>query len=95
MVDVLRNLRPEAQELIDYREWSIKTAEGVQMFTALGGRVIPTLCVDGEKRFESVIPTMDEIYTALIEAARGLEQAVVLRESYERAKVDYEESCPS
>lgn len=90
MVDVLNNLRPEARALIQYQEWSIKTRAGVEKFKELGGRVIPTLCIDGTKVFESVIPTIDEIYGALIDAARDEEQARVLRAAYERAREEYD-----
>jgi hypothetical protein len=90
MVDVLRTLRPEARELIRYQEWPIKTREGVARFGELGGRVIPTLCVDERRVFESVIPSLDELYGALIDAARSDEQRAVLQEAYRQAQDDYE-----
>jgi hypothetical protein len=91
MVDVLENnLRPEAKAVIDYREWSIKTREGVQIFTERGGRVIPTLCINGVKVFESVIPTIDELYEALVAGARDEAQAATLRAAWRRAAEEYE-----
>ena len=90
MVDVLNTfLPPEVREFIEYKEWSIKTREGVDVFVARGGRVIPTLCVNGRKRFESVIPTLDELYAALMEEATA-PQRETLGQALEAARIDYE-----
>src|SRR5660398_232896 len=41
MVDVLKGLPQEVAEIIEYKEWSIKSAEGVGMFVERKGRVLP------------------------------------------------------
>ncbi|GAB4247943.1 MAG: hypothetical protein Kow00129_08570 [Thermoleophilia bacterium] len=89
MVDVLDSLSPEAKEQIEYKEWSIKNAEGIQMFQARKGRVLPTLCINEALCYESVIPTIDELYETLIEAAKSEEQKQILRDAYDDFMEEY------
>jgi hypothetical protein len=90
MVDVLENnLRPEVKAEIEYREWSIKTREGVQIFGERQGKVVPTLCINGEKVFESLIPTLAEIYEALMTRAKSERQRRVLGEAWRAAEAEY------
>jgi hypothetical protein len=89
MVDVLSTLEPEVKELIDYKEWSIKNAEGIGMFMARKGRVLPTLCIDETLCYESVIPTIDELYEKLIEVAHDDHQRTVLQTAYDKFQAEY------
>ena len=91
MVDVLNTfLPPEVRAFIEYKEWSIKTTEGVHMFVERGGKVIPTLCINGRRTHESVIPTLDELYDELSASARTDEQARVLEAARAAALAAYE-----
>jgi len=90
MVDVLKGLPQEVAEIIEYKEWSIKNAEGVGMFVERKGRVLPTLCINEELVFESIIPTFEELYDALLEGAHSDEQKVVLQSAFDEAKKEYE-----
>jgi hypothetical protein len=93
MVDVLENnLRPEAKAVIEYREWSIKNRQGVEIFAARQGKVVPTLCINGEKVFESLIPTLDEIYEGLIARAKSEEQREILKAAWRLAEAEYQGS---
>lgn len=95
MVDVLNTFLPaEVRTFIEYKEWSIKTTEGVHMFVERGGKVIPTLCINGRRTHESVIPTLDELYEALARGARTDEQRRVLQAAYVVAQAAYEASDP-
>jgi hypothetical protein len=90
MVDVLNTLPPEVKEFIEYKEWSIKNAEGINMFVERKGRVLPTLCINQACLYESIIPTLDELYESLIEGAKSEEQKEVLRRAFEKAQEEYE-----
>ena len=61
MMESIAALPDEVQQLIDYREWSIKTKEGVAKFTELKGKVLPSICIEGDLVFESIIPQYEEL----------------------------------
>jgi len=69
MMESIAALPDDIQGMIAYREWSIKTREGVARFTALKGKVLPTICIAGDPVFQSVIPQYEELIDAL--AARA------------------------
>lgn len=69
MMESIAALPDEIQALVDYREWSIKTPAGVARFTALKGKVLPTICIAGEPVFQSIIPQYEELIDALAERA--------------------------
>ena len=89
MVDVLNTLEPEAKDQIEYKEWSIKNAEGINMFVERKGRVLPTLCVGTELCYESVIPQIDELYEKLIAAANDDEQRAIMQKAYDKFMAEY------
>jgi hypothetical protein len=89
MVDVLNTLPDEVKDFIDYKEWSIKNAEGINMFVTRKGRVLPTLCINEACVYESIIPTMDELYETLIGAAKTDEQKAVLQAAYKKFEEEY------
>jgi len=71
MMESIAALPLEIQALIEYREWSIKTAAGVARFTALKGKVLPTICIEGDLVFQSIIPQYEELIEALAARASG------------------------
>lgn len=89
MVDVLNTLPPEVKDIIEYKEWSIKNAEGIQMFMARKGKVLPTLCINEACLYESIIPTIDELYASLIAAAKSDEQKAILQKAFEYYEANY------
>ncbi len=94
MVAAVGALPPAVQDIIERREWSLRTAEGYRAFKAFGGRVLPTLCVNGKKCFENQVPHLDALYAALLQAARTEEQRMVLVESWAEANQEYEPVAP-
>jgi len=82
MIEMLDLLPPEVLELVERREWTLRTHEGIRAFKAFEGRTIPTLCVDGHKCFENRIPTTDELYLAIATAARTDEQKDVILKAW-------------
>ncbi len=69
MMESIAALPEDVQEMIDYTEWSIKTKEGIAMFTRLKGKVLPTICIEEDLVFQSMIPQYEELIDALAERA--------------------------
>jgi hypothetical protein len=69
MMESLAALPADVQAMIEYREWSIKTKEGVAQFTRLKGKVLPTICIEGDLVFQSQIPDYEELIEALAQKA--------------------------
>lgn len=90
MVDVLNTLPDEVKEFIEYKEWSIKNPEGINMFVARKGRVLPTLCINEACVYESIIPTLEELYESLIAAAKTSNQKDILTHAMKKALEEYE-----
>ena len=45
MMESIAALPEDVQGMIQYKEWSIKTKDGIGMFTKLKGKVLPTICI--------------------------------------------------
>ena len=69
MMESIAALPDDVQKMIQYKEWSIKTKDGIDMFTKLKGKVLPTICIEQELVFQSVIPQYEELIDALAEHA--------------------------
>ena len=73
MVDAVHRAARHLAEPLRIREHRIATREGIAMMHRLGVRNIPTICIDGEVAFASIIPDLHTL-TDRIEAsiaARG------------------------
>lgn len=84
MLESLAALPQDVQDLIEYREWSIKTREGIARFTELKGKVLPSICIEGRPVFQSRIPDYQELIDALAERAPSAavrERLLALREA--------------
>jgi len=69
MMESIASLPDDVQAVIDYTEWSIKTKEGIAMFTRLKGKVLPTICIEEDLVFQSMIPQYEELIDALADRA--------------------------
>ena len=69
MMESIAALQVDVQQVIEYKEWSIKTKEGIAMFTRLKGKVLPTICIEEDLVFQSIIPQYEELIDALAERA--------------------------
>jgi hypothetical protein len=69
MVAAVKALPQETLDTIDYRQWSLRTREGVMRAQELKARSLPALAIEGRLVFESRIPDTEELVAA-IEAAR-------------------------
>ena len=69
MMESIAALPKDVQEVIEYTEWSIKTKEGIAMFTCLKGKVLPTICIEDDLVFQSIIPLYEELIDELAKRA--------------------------
>lgn len=69
MMESIAALPDEVQAMIEYKEWSIKTKEGIGKFTELKGKVLPTICIEKDLVFESLIPQYEELIDEMIQRA--------------------------
>jgi hypothetical protein len=61
MMESIAALPGDVQEMIEYTEWSIKNKDGIGKFLELEGRVLPTICIERDLVFESIIPQYEEL----------------------------------
>jgi len=67
MVEAVKNIMPQFEDLVIWREHKIKMKDSVEFMTALFVRNIPTICIDGEIVFVSKIPGRDELIRVIQE----------------------------
>lgn len=61
MAEAVKVLPPDIQELIEVREWDMRTREGVNRFRELRARSLPSVALDGDLVYESLIPPQEEM----------------------------------
>jgi hypothetical protein len=69
MMESIAALPSDVQNMIEYSEWSIKQKAGVQKFLDLKGRVLPTICIESDLVFESIIPQYEELIDEMAKRA--------------------------
>lgn len=79
MMESIAALPKEIQDLIQYKEWSIKNKEGVGKFIEMKGKVLPTIAIQGDLLFESIIPQYEELIDAMADRAPSAEVAAKIR----------------
>ena len=79
MMESIAALPMEIQDVIDYKEWSIKNKEGIAKFIEMKGKVLPTIAIQGDLLFESIIPQYEELIDAMAERAPSPEVATKIR----------------
>ena len=61
MAESVKVLPEDIQSLIDVREWDMRTREGVQRFRELKAKSLPSVALDEELVYESLIPMQEEL----------------------------------
>ncbi len=61
MAESVKALPEEIQALMDVREWDMRTREGIQRFRELRAKSLPSVALDGELVYESLIPGQEEL----------------------------------
>ncbi|MCP4627025.1 MAG: hypothetical protein GY850_26470 [bacterium] len=83
MMESIAALPGDVQDMIEYTEWSIKSKDGVGKFLELQGKVLPTICIEKDLVFESIIPQYEELIDEMAQRAPNenmRERLVSLRE---------------
>ena len=75
MMESIAAMPEDVQAMIEYKEWSIKNKAGIGKFLELGGRVLPTICIERDLVFESIIPQYEELIDELAARAPDPEMA--------------------
>jgi hypothetical protein len=69
MMESIAALPSDVQDMIEYTEWSIKNKDGVGKFLELKGKVLPTICIEKDLVFESIIPQYEELIDEMAKRA--------------------------
>ena len=69
MMESIAALPADVQDMIEYTEWSIKNKDGVGKFLELKGKVLPTICIEKDLVFESIIPQYEELIDEMAKRA--------------------------
>jgi hypothetical protein len=71
MIAAVKGLPQEVLDMIEYREWSLRTREGVARFQELKGKSLPAIAIEGKLVFESRIPPGEDLIAAIQQADFG------------------------
>jgi hypothetical protein len=66
MAESVKVLPDNIQEIIEVHEWDMRTREGVQRFRELKAKSLPTIALDGELVYESIIPMQEELVAEIM-----------------------------
>jgi len=61
MAESVKVLPDNIQEIIEVQEWDMRTREGVERFRNLKAKSLPSVALDGELVYESIIPMQEEL----------------------------------
>jgi hypothetical protein len=61
MAESVKVLPEEVQEIIEVREWDMRTREGIQRFRELRAKSLPSVALDGDLVYEAIIPGQEEL----------------------------------
>ena len=61
MAKSVKDLPDETKELIEIREWEMRTVEGNRRFLELKAKSLPSIALDGELVYEALIPGQEEL----------------------------------
>jgi len=61
MAKSVKDLPEETKKLIEIREWDMRTVKGNLRFLELKGKSLPSIALDGELVYESLIPGQEEL----------------------------------
>jgi hypothetical protein len=66
MAESVKVLPQDIQEIIEVHEWDMRTREGVQRFRELKAKSLPSVALDGDLVYESLIPMQEEIIEEIL-----------------------------
>ena len=65
MAESVKVLPQDIQEIIEVHEWDMRTREGVLRFRELKAKSLPSVALDGDLVYESLIPMQEELIEEL------------------------------
>jgi len=65
MAESVKVLPQDIQEIIEVREWDMRTREGVKRFMELKAKSLPSIAISDELVFEAIIPMQEELIAAI------------------------------
>ena len=65
MAESVKVLPKEIQDIIEVNEWDMRTREGVERFRELKAKSLPSVALDGDLVYESIIPGQEELIEEL------------------------------
>lgn len=76
MAESVKVLPDDIKAIIDVYEWDMRTREGVQRFRELKAKSLPSVALEGELVWESIIPMQEEIIAKVQDLYRQKNQGV-------------------
>ncbi len=61
MAESVKVLPDNIQKIIKVQEWDMRTLEGVRRFRELKAKSLPSIALDDELVYESIIPMQEEL----------------------------------
>ena len=61
MAKAVKDLPEDIQKIVDVYEWDMRTREGIQRFRKLKAKSLPSIALDGDLVYESLIPMQEEL----------------------------------
>ena len=71
MAQSVRDLPEEIEAMIEVRNWDLHSPESREFFKTAGVKKLPSLALDGELVYESVIPDQDELIDQIWQSFRN------------------------
>jgi len=66
MAESVKVLPQDIQEIIEVHEWDMRTREGVQRFRELKAKSLPSVALDSDLVYESLIPMQQELIDEIL-----------------------------
>jgi hypothetical protein len=66
MAESVKVLPQDIQKIIEVHEWDMRTREGVQRFRELKAKSLPSVALDGDLVYESLIPMQQELIDEIL-----------------------------
>ncbi len=74
MAESVKVLPENIQQIIEVQEWDMRTLEGVERFRELKAKSLPSVALDGELVYESIIPRQEELIAEIEKRYKGKNQ---------------------
>ncbi|MHB8918354.1 MAG: hypothetical protein ACYC4H_10050 [Desulfocucumaceae bacterium] len=71
MAESVKFLPEDIQDIIEVRQWDMRTREGVKRFMELNARSLPSVALNGQLVYEAIIPPQEDLIAAILERYPG------------------------